>query len=93
MWANCSASMKRWWASTRPANARSNSGSFSRSRPLASWANSAASVCPATSAAKISRPDLPRMSVATVASLMLAPSSVFCSRFAAAVRSRTRLVR
>ena len=37
-----------------------------------------------TSAASISRPDMPRMSVATAASLMFAPSSVFCSRLTSA---------
>ncbi len=61
--------------------------------PRANCASAAASVRPATSAASMSRPLLPMMSVATADSLMLAPSSVFCRRFTSALRSCKREVR
>lgn len=41
----------------------------------------------------ICRPELPMMSVATEASFMLAPSSVFCSLLTSAERSCTRVLR
>jgi hypothetical protein len=50
------------------------------------------SASPATSASSISRPDRPRISLATEASLMLAPSRILWSRLAEAVRSWIRLV-
>ena len=93
MWARCWASMKRWWALIRPVSARSSSGSLRRSCPAASSASAAASSAPATSSASIARAETPVTSLTTLASLMLAPSSVFCRRLTSAVRSRTRLLR
>ena len=55
-----------------PGSACSSSGIFSRIRPRAHCASAVASAVPPTSAPSISRPDLPRMSVATDASLRLA---------------------
>jgi hypothetical protein len=51
------------------------------------------SVVPATSALSIARPDTPRMSLATVASLMPASSSTLCSRLAWRTRSWVSVVR
>ncbi len=53
----------------------------------------AASVVPAPSARRISWPDLPVLSETTDASLLVAPSQVFCSRFPSATRSSRSAVR
>ena len=47
---------------------------LTRSRPLASSANSLGACCPAISASIMARPETPRMSVATVESLLRASS-------------------
>ena len=63
-----------------PVRAWRSAGSLARSRPRASSASASGSASPPSSAASIARPLTPRTSVATAASLRLAPSSVFCSR-------------
>ena len=57
-----------------PAKACSNCGIFAFILPRAHCASTAGSVSPATSRSSIARPDLPMMSVAIPATLMLAPS-------------------
>ena len=56
-------------ASKRPSSASRSAGIFVRSLPLASSASTLGSVVPETSASSMSRPDLPRMSVATLVEL------------------------
>ena len=83
----------RWWSPNRPAKARSNAGSLSRSRPTASAASVAGAAGPATRPASIARADTPVTSEATEPSLMLAASSVFWRRLTCALRSSISAVR
>ena len=92
-WSRCIRSRKRWWSVTRPCNATRSSGIFSRRRLRARSASFAGSVSPAISASSMSRPETPSTSVATPASLMLASSSTFWMRLAAADRSWINCVR
>jgi hypothetical protein len=66
-----------WWASKRPWSASRSAGIFARSFPIDRSASTSGSVVPPTSASRIARPDLPRMSLATQSSLMPASSSAF----------------
>ncbi|MBV8994297.1 MAG: hypothetical protein JO287_11520 [Pseudonocardiales bacterium] len=53
-------------------NASSNAPILARSRPRASCANTLGLVCPPTSAAIISHPETPKLSLATTLSLIWA---------------------
>src|SRR3954464_7518475 len=77
----------RWWASKCPASASRRAGIFLRIWRRASSASTSGSVSPATSAWSMSRPGLPRMSAATVSSLMPASSSALWSRLTSRARS------
>ena len=68
-------------------------GALGRIRPRASSAMPAGSIVPPTSASSMARPEVSRMSVATVASLMPASSSNLWTRLASRVRSWIRDLR
>jgi hypothetical protein len=87
------ASKKAWWSVKCPVNASSNAAILARIRPRASCANALGLVCPPTSAAIISRPETPKMSLATTDSLIWASSSSFSTRCFSAVRAPTRSIR
>ena len=76
-----------WWGSKRPSSASRKAGILARSLPRASSANTLGSVVPRHSASSMSRPDLPRMSLATQSSLIPVSSSALCSRLASRWRS------
>src|SRR5262245_14889332 len=72
---------------------RASAGSLPRNRPRASSAKTRGSVVPCASASSMARPDTPKMSLATVASLTPASSSALWRRFATRVRSWMRALR
>ena len=76
-----------------PSNASSSRPILARIRLRAIWANTLGSRSPAINAPSIWRPDTPKMSVATVDSLMQASSSNFSTRFFSAVRTATSSLR
>src|SRR3954447_1359366 len=87
-WASIWATRMPWWATwNSPASASCSAGILLRSRPLASSANSAGSLIPASNASRIARPDLVSRVEATLDSLMPASWSTFSSRWITRVRS------
>ena len=64
------ASRNAWWSLNRPTNASSSSGILPRIRVRASCASTVGSRCPAISAFSMSRPETPKMSLATTDSLI-----------------------
>src|SRR5712692_1670423 len=66
---------------------------LARRTPRARSARTSGSRSPSSSAASMARPLTPKTSLATAASLRLAPSSVFWSRFASSTRSWTNVLR
>jgi hypothetical protein len=64
-------------------------GQLARMRPRANWASTLGSRCPAINAASMSRPETPKMSVATTDSFIWASSRSFSTRFFSAVRTAT----
>ena len=86
-------SRNRWWLVKCPTNASSSSGILTRIRVRASCASALGSDSPAISAASISRPETPKMSLTTALSLIWASSSSFSTRFFSAVRTATKSAR
>ena len=77
----------------RPVNASSKRAVLARIRPRAIWARTFGSRSPATSAAIMSRPDIPKMSLATTDIMISESSSSFSTRCFSAVRVVIRSTR
>src|SRR5215218_6253867 len=63
---------KAWWSENWPVRASTSAACLTRSRPRASSASTLGSRSPVTSASSMARPETPKMSVATVESLIRA---------------------
>src|SRR5271165_2266555 len=81
---SCIAKRNRWCSFILPSSASTSSARLRRSCPLARAAISWADALPSIRAFSIARPDTPKTSLATLASLMLAVSSSFSSRLRSA---------
>jgi hypothetical protein len=75
IWSSSILASQAWWSQNWPVRASTSAACLTRSRPLASSASALGSRCPATSASSMARPETPKMSVATVPSLIRASSS------------------
>jgi hypothetical protein len=92
MRARCKATRWPWWAVNRPARASRRSLVLVRRTPRASPASTTGSRSPATSASSIDRPDTPKVSEATLSSLIPAASRTLSSRCFSRLRSSVSLV-
>ena len=78
---------RAWWLLKRPSNASRSAGILARSLPRASSASTSGSRVPRTRALSMSRPDLPKISVATEESFTPASWRTLSRRWASRPRS------
>ena len=93
MWLSAWRARNAWWSVNRPASAPRSMATLGRALPRARSASTAGSRCPAISASIISRPDIVRVRLSTVDTLIPASSRTVSSRLSARTRSRVRFAR
>lgn len=93
MWSSTILISSAWWSSKRPLSASTSAARLDRILPLAKLARTCGSRSPAMSASIIARPETPKMSVATVDTLISASSSSFSTRCLCRERSSVNCTR